>query len=543
MTSVSFNVLHWGHVFIITVLCSTILFLLSFVPLSARIERSGFDRTDILLHNGFMPDYAVYLATITMGQHGKFYFRNYFSPTETTRLPIHFWYLTVGLLTGWINLWPPYAYHLGRFLTTIAFGISLLLFTKSLFKSPALSLAAIVLILFIPIAPMSWYSTNVAETFMPWWRDWLEIVERIDIPPHHLAAQSFLLLSLASFITWKKKKLARYRTSAIICSIASSLMVPHTILPFIGVIGLDTAVTATLKLIQKQIKALPSVLLNGVLFLIPSFITLVGLSILLGSTTWGASRDWEVAFWNRDPLFYYHLYLSFFILLAGSIPAIITTIKTQNRERMYLILWSAIPLLIAPFLDHMGAGKSRLFQTVIHIPLACLTILSIKDILSHAPKLGKYFIACILIVLATYAGFRIFSYSTFSKNRILSESYDWRYYIPTTYYQAAAWIAEHIPNDTGLIAREDIANWIVSFAPVVVYAGDQTHGYNWDRNLTSLSQFYAQEMTDIEAKNYLVSKNIQYAVDEFYGDRFLLTQYSFLKPVWENDNVRILKVE
>jgi hypothetical protein len=278
------------------------------------------------------------------------------------------------------------------------------------------------------------------------------------------------------------------------------------------------------------------------LYILPVLATLGALSYLFAPTLWQKSRTWEINFWNRDSLFFYHYYVSFLFLIPFAIPAALKAIRTYDKERISIIVWAVFPLLLLPFLEILGMGKSRLLQTVIHIPLTMLAVSTLSDIILHK-RIRTFITISLLALMLVYSGIRMHTYVQQSRTYILNEPYDWRYYIPTTYYEATQWMKGNIPQNSYMMAREDIANWIVSFAPVIVYAGDQTHGYNWDRDLTSINNFYALNMSHEDAKTFLTSKKISYVVDEQYQGQFSLDSYPFLTPLWKNEQIKIYTVK
>lgn len=530
----------WRSVLLVTLGITAIIIIFTFVPILARKEHTIKEKQiDILLHRGNSPDYSVYLATITMGQTGKPYFRNYFSPTETKPLPIHSFYWITGLLTGPFHLWPPYAYHLARIFTVLSFGVVLYFLTRSVFRFPWQGMTAAIISLLVPIMPAMFFHQEIAKSFQPWWNLFLSPINRLDPPPHHLAAQVFLLLAIASYLFYRKKHQRRFAVGSAVAIVLSIFMVPQTALPFLFVVSADALFIWFPFLLKKstQVK-LESVV--PIILIAVAILSIKILSFSIGGTRWIPNQIWEIGYWGRDPYFYYHLYVSFLPLVLFAIPAVIAGIIKRDTTRMLLFVWAMTPLLVAPFTQMLGMGTGRLLQDIIHIPLTILSVLTITDAMTRKffPKYLPLFIIGLLIF---YSAIQLPQYAKMVWDSYKNQEYNWWYYLPKSVYEAVEWITKNIPVDTKLISIEGVGNPIVSFAPVIVYQGDQTHGYNWDLDLSKLYLFYMRNMSDTQALSWLKSLGISYVVDDMR--RPAQSFYPFLATVWENSALRIYKVD
>jgi hypothetical protein len=532
--------LNWGLVFLSLVVSIGILLCLTFLPLVARIRKTGPDRIDILLHNGFAPDYSVYLATITMGQSGKLFFRNYFSPTETKPLPIHSLYWITGFITRPFHLWPPYAYHLIRSITVFGYGMAVFLLCRIVLKKPWKALMGILVILLIPIAPLGFYHYEIPGG--QWWENWLEATKRIDPPPHHLAGQVFLFLAIAGYLLYKQKKQIRWIVVSAVFSVFSVFMVPHTVFAFLAILAVDVVLSVLEAIRRKTVRMrIKDIVIP--LFLCGITLLAVGiLSLALKGTRWIPNQQWEVAYWARDPYFYYHLYISFLPLLILSVPSVLSIIK-GDRIRLLLLIWAITPLCLSPFLPTLGMGTGRLIQLAIHIPLGLLAVSTITDFV-ESKHIRPFFVCIALFLFVLYAGYTLLYFVEKRVAYVHNEPISWQYYVPKSIYDGAEWARSNIAPDTHIITPSDIGNIFVSFAPIVAYQGDQTHGYNWDLDSNLLYQFYSHTLTDTGAKEWLTNKKISYVVDEISnGPHTPVESYPFLIPVWENFALRIYRVQ
>lgn len=521
----------------------TFLVILTFIPLKTRIQKSDNSRTDVLLHGGFEPDYSVYLATITMGQTGHFYYRNYYSPTETKPLPIHSWYWITGALTGPFHMWPPYAYHLARVLTVLLFGFAFYLLCRTLFSQAWQITLAILVVYLMPIMPKNFYHLE----YLPlgqWWNSWLEPTRRIDPPPHHLFAEACLLFALTFYFHWKKKKSLVAFALCIVALCVVVVTLPHTLFPFLCILSFDILIQIITSIRKRNFKSSIRNLIGPFGLIVLCLVTLKMLSIVLSDPLWIQNQQWEIWYWGREVYFYYDLYMAYLPLLLISIPALLYGLRKGKNNRLLLAIWVITPILFSPFLTRLGIGSGRLIGTAIHIPLSLLTTLTISDFIK-AKILKPIVVVIFMCVFTLFSIYAEVNNTQVRVRNIQTESIsNWLYYLPRSVYDGAIWVKDNLPPDSIVMTPESLGNIVVSFAPVIVYEGDQTHGINWDLDETNVYFFYQRKMTEQDAYKLLLNKKIDYVIDLFtFGQKNPVSTYTFLTPLWKNSALEVYRVK
>lgn len=527
----------WVGIISITTL---LLMAASYIPNTVRFRRTPPDRVDIMLHRGFMPDYQAFLSRITRGAHGSILFQDPFASAQRPRQPIYLLYTGLGFVFSPFRMPPQTVYHIGKIISIVALVISYYLLSYVVFTRRRWAALATFIMLIAPRAPDFLYYPHPDHP-LTWW-DGQGPVGRLDYPPHHTFALGLATMSIAAYLYYGKRKKPILLAASALSGAAAVLTIPHAALPITAAIGLH-GLWSIMNRSEKSLSpaTLPR-LIAPVIALLPMLIVL---AVVFGATNdpiWNANKQWEIEFWKNDPWFLYHYYITFGLLL---IPAYFGALVGWRKNRCLtsiLVAWSLLPILASPFASIGGFGVGRLLHMGIYIPLSCLTVWALQA----AVKKRTLAIVSLMPVLAVlvYAPVSVARDITAKTSYINTEPLSTTYYPPRAHYEAAMWIRDHLPKDTQILAGEELGSLIAAFAPVFVYIGGQTHGYNWDIQKEEHIRFYGRLMTEDEARVWLVSHAIEYVVyDPYYiwpaGSPLT---YASLKPVWSNGTVGVYRV-
>jgi hypothetical protein len=120
-----------------------------------------------------------------------------------------------------------------------------------------------------------------------------------------------------------------------------------------------------------------------------------------------------------------------------------------------------------------------------------------------------------------------------------------RYYNPLAFTLLLQKMKPYLNNESTVLTGSEIGSLLIADYPIRVYAGEQSHGLNWDLDTTKIKAFLYQQMTETEARNLIQQQNIDYVLDEneyVWNVRRTPLTYSFLKQEFEFDKFRLYRV-
>jgi hypothetical protein len=518
-----------------------------YVPQIARSTRSDLmGRDSIWQHLGLAEDYHAYLSKITLGQHGYTMYRNPNNTEKTPPLPFYFYYLAFGWITGPFHIWPPYVYHFAKLIAEIAFVLAVYYLARVILKKPWQAGLATIISLITTTLPERFYNQTVSQSFMSWWVHHLSAPGRLDNRPHYAVSGAFLALAIALYFRFRQTDKARYLIGSGLSGILCTLMVPQAVVPYLFIIGF-VSVIRTITFVYRRMAVANFVFLWTVFVIL--CIPILGTIWILqkyvaNDIVWSFYQTLEVPFWNKDPLFGYHMYLTFIPLIIPSIITWICAIRKKNIVLVSLFGWTFIPLLMYPFLDALTISKFRLLHSAIQIPLAITATYAVVSIL---PKyISKVLLSSItvLYILYSFTMIGILNKDMWVGARNESPVYS-LIYLPSDYMEAIKEIGKRLPADSHFIAGDVLSNVIPSFSPVITYTGCYPLTYRWHEKMFKVEAFYSSRMTTEEAYDFLRENGITYVISdtEIKAVEVQPMKYPFLNPVWSNASVTLFNVE
>lgn len=519
----------------------------SYLPQIARSTRTDLmGRDSIWQHKGLAQDYHAYLSKITLGQHGYLMYRNPNTTENIPPLPYYFYYLFFGWITAPFHLWPPYVYHIAKLVAEIGFVCALYYLARVILKKPLEAGLATVIALTTTTLPQLFYNQTVRFSFMPWWVEHLSATGRLDNRPHYAVSGAFLAFSIAMYFRYRKTHALGFLIGSSISGALSALMVPQAVVPFIFIIGLVTAIQ-TVSLLYHRAR-LARITFLWIIFGILTLPTLGTIWMIQQYATtdivWSFYRDFEPQFWNKDPYFGYHMYVTFLPLIIPSIVTWIYAIRQRSIEFISLMGWTVLPLLMYPFLDALMISKFRLLHSAIQIPLAITATYAIVVILpKYIPKV-LLIIFTILYILYSFLMIGVWGATMWNEAARESPWYS-HIYQPADYMDTIREVKKRLPPDTHILAGDVLSNIIPSFHPVISYTGYYYLTYKYDEKMWRVNAFYSGLMTLEEAYAFLRENNIMYVFEDMetkaWGPQ--PRTYPFLTPVWNNATVTLYEVQ
>ncbi len=512
----------------------------------ARFTRTDLmGRTSIWQHKGLAQDYHAYLSKITLGQHGYTMYRNPNTTEPVLSLPYYVYYLFFGWITGPFHLWPPYVYHFAKLVAEAGFVIAIYYLARVILKKPWVASLATIIALVTTTLPDWLYDQTVIHSFMPWWKEHLSAVGRLDNRPHYAVAGAFLALAIAWYFRFRRTKKMTFLVGSSISGALCALMIPQGVVPFLFIVG-TVSLLQTIPLFSRH-RPMADIgpLWATVLVLSAPALGVIWLfqQYAVTDSVWSFYRSFEPQFWNTDPYFGYHMYLSFAPLIIPSIITWLYAVRKKNIALLSLAGWTALPILMYPFLDPLVISKFRLIHCVIQIPLAITATYALTSILpTYVPK-ALLISVTILYILYSFFMVGVWGKTMWSEAMRESPFYS-HIYLPADYMEAIREADKRIPPDTHILAGEVLSNVIPSFTPVISFVGYYFLTYRWNEKMDKTALFYASKMTNDEAYAFLHDNDIRYVFDDTESKAFQThpMQYPFLTPVWNNATVTMYNV-
>lgn len=532
---------------IIFFLIANVFVILSNIPLFISIRRTPQDTVFPLYHSNTPQDYNVYLSVITLGKNGYWLNRDAFTSEDTTPGIFYFFYIVIGKIARVFHLWPPVAYHLARFISVELFLIATYFFCIAI-VGKRLGFLAALLTLIGTIAPPFLFNENGAFlSYLPWWGE-MDAIKRLDGLPHHVFGQAMLLFSLILIISCIRKKQSRFLILASLSLIIQGIILPPSMFPVIFGLPITWMILFILKnrsekpVLLKSLRA--EIRVSNVRYLI--ILLSAALPLLLSKWQtqqgypWILWSTWEINMWNKQVTnFNTAFLLSYGSMFLVALPALTTIVRAQRPERIFLFVWTFLPLLLLPFMTTLGLGKIRLIHSIPFIPVGILAAITLfEDIQKRSVRL-------ILFVLLIFSSLSITGYLLFIRIRQVQQSPVYaNIFIPNSIWHALAYIDTQAPNDAVVISDEYIGNILPAYTPVKSYFGHINQTLEFFEKQGNVGRFFSGAFTEEEARRFTTANRIQYA---YYGpDEQSLGHgplaYSFLKEVFHEGNITVYEV-
>ena len=497
----------------------------------------------------YSDDYAVYLHTLYQGIKGKWSVINKFTHEPHTGSLIHIYYLLAGKpIAVAVKLFSPatppdqiaiLAYHLLRFLSTIAFLGSAWEFVKAITRDNTIRLTSWIFITLSNALP--------GRYFFPTLSSWLpllaepEATTRFAGQSHHAFGSALMLASLTLLLKYQAKPSPRLLILAIIASFLNSWIEPNTSLASLLVI----AIFVSHKLVTKSLsKPLASYCLSVASIAAPALIYFRLLNL---------TEPWKTLFlfdlsqhFNPTPVM---LISAFGILSLLSLPGLYLTLlkgknlpKLINKDSAILIFsWIAAFTILFFFSPLVKINRLRFYHQPLFVPLSLLATLAVFHFSRISKRYPKTFGLALSLVLllpsipTTLASFksRIHEYDDLSPV----------IYPSVNHVSAFRYLAANTPPDAVVLSLYTAGTVIPFFSGNTVYAANITETLNYSQKSRLATDFFQGKLAPAQAESFLKSIPVSYiyfAFQENQGlDPFSLP---FLTPVYQNPEALIFQV-
>lgn len=520
---------------LLLILVSVLFLLLGYTPQIARETRPDLgERSTLWLHGWFAEDFRVYLSAITLGKNNHLLFRNPYTTERLPPLPYYLYYSSFGFLTKFINIQPHIVYHLTKIIAIFVFILSTLVLAFVVFQNKKTAVITTIISIIITTPPQIFYNQFIAESF-PWWQDWLESVQRLHQRPHYVLSEGLLILGIAFFVYGYKKNKTFASWLSSICAGLCVLMVPHSGLPYIFCVFTITSLLSITSFQYIKYYALLILPIGTLLFL---------RKMALLDPVWLSYKDWEVNFWNQDNYFLYHWYVSHIALVLPSIIFLFLFAKKiiKNDSILLIIAWIIFPIIMYPLSNILEIGKARLLHFSIHIPLSIFVVWGWNQLIHRTSY--KKTISLIAVIVFLFININTINQIQRLWNKAMKEMTGYKLiYLPNKYYEGIQAVKKYTFMNAGILSGEVMGNFMPGYAPVISYLGHPTQALRWNEKLQHTRLFYSGQ-NEQDAYNFLKKSNVHYVVDdpetiELHSNKL---NYSFLELVWENDLIRLYKV-
>jgi len=250
----------------------------------------------------------------------------------------------------------------------------------------------------------------------------------------------------------------------------------------------------------------------------------------------------------------------FFLGLLGGI----LSIFRRDRKYQPLIFWLIATFAFAVLFTHVKEQSPlRFTQTGLFIPLGILGTYFFREIyeflkgLAFNNQIKKFIVICYLLSVICYIGGSLYImrvsllWQTDFITQRANASLPTVPYPPQTMYplvewmDAIRWLKDNTKREEVVLAEITAGNYIPAYSGNTVYFG-QSNTVDYEKKQILVDKFFKGEMTKKDATDFLDQGRITYIFVSFQeremlGDKKIEEIYPFLKQVYSNPSVSILK--
>ena len=461
-------------------------------------------------------DLNVYASAVKWGQSGKILLENLYT-TEAPQKAI-LYYPTYTFLGFFFPQTPPFIlFHCAAFLLGGALIIALFQMIKVFIRQKMLSLLALFLIVFG--GGLGWLffpKTASADLFITGFT----FVSHFQRP--HEAIGIFLYLYLLVSYFYDSEKERKFSFLPLLACMLLVVYYPYYLLSYFLICGLYGLL---LWLKKNKTNFLVYLLINA---LVCSPIALFYYSHLHLNATF--SGVWRQKLETPGLLM---LVLGYGILLIPFVYQLFYPVRKKGT--LFLNLWviGSFVLAFFPF------GFARFYLRGLFFPLVIIAIYSLDEISSKLKINKKYFIALLIICLPISTFF-----ITYKRIAEIKTGSRW-FYLTAEEGKGFDFLNNNTEKNSGVLTAYTIANYLPVHTDNRVYFGHFLQTPEAEEKIQLLYAFYGNLFSESEAKEFIASNNIDYVwwgleEKEITGKTEEKTlKYSFLKPVYENEDVVI----
>lgn len=493
-----------------------------------------------MLHNNAQ-DFFFYQTLMNRGGNGDLLTTDAYTGEAHKPSIIFAYFVWLGKLSKLFGIPFSYMYHVLR----ITFGILLFAAAYYLILSLKIPFPRLTFLFFIFAAPLmhqiSDGSKIISVPYMNWWTG-MDPIRRAAYLPHHMMGGFLLVATLFLLLRYFRKAEMSYLIVSLILAVLMSFI--HTPSLFIILMVLPTSivlytalklipyitknqnkladpVTVFLKLFKPELRQFAGM---AAYWIISMLLLLYMVKQTNQGFPWSQYIDWERRL--QFPLDN-ELTGALGILLPFSAAGIIVALISRKFENLLLVCWLVIPFLFIPFAYLFGISNIRLIQGVPYLPLSILAILGIQMVIQFFSYLLKMklkvkneklkiriisFLPKIILSLVLLL-FAVFTYPELDWSLKDQIREFWpifgNVYLDNRLYDAFSFINNMFPNNTLTLSTFYTGNYLPAFTTTTSYIGHSGYTYRIDSKQPDVFRFFRNEMTETEAKDYIIKNKIK----------------------------------
>lgn len=532
------------RIFLIFFILANFYILLANVPLLIRYLRIPDNHIFPMTHSDAYHDYALYLSVITQGKNGFWLYQDPYTTTRTLPGIFYSSYILIGKVAAIFDMWPPVAYHLARILFSEIYIILIFILSFLLLGSIVGFWGALFSVLATISPPIFFKESIVFPSGIPWWFNF-DAIQRFNDIPHNLFGQDLLLLTIILFILYFQREKIVLAIFAGLTILLAGINFPPvlaiTVIPF--PLSFITF-TITDSIYRKKFTINIKIFLGMSVIVAFSFLSLFLIKWQESQGfPWNIWTPWNVARWNVYEQGFNRSFISVFgIVTIFAIPAIISVFFKRNILKYLLVFWAVTPFLLLPMANFLNLPKIRIVQGSPFVPFGYLTAITIFqiDVMNKQKK-----VQLLLIILFIIISLPVSIWTAYERINFVKSENNFPGYMPLKEYEAITFIEKNVPKGSNFISYEYSGNLLPALTPVKSYIGHMTQTDNFSQKLEITKKFITNTLTNQEAAKLVSENNIKYVYFGSY-ERELnpkMLNYSFLKPVFQNQKVTVYNVK
>lgn len=440
-----------------------------------------------LTHN-YEHDYFWYLSLIRQGLDGSILVTSRYTPELWKPQLVNTFFPFLGMIARVMSTTPMLMYTLAR----VLFGSSLLvtgfLLASEFFKEKRDRWTAFLLMIFG--APFWYRDGGVIKQVGEFWTGFDPLM-RITWLPHHLAANTFLILTLIAWVRYQRAKSSVQ--TAVLMFISAGLAA--WLNPASGMVLVFIVLGTMIFSFQKPNGSA----IAGAGALLP----LVFLYLLANSEfPWTAFRDWErFVVYPVDPLRFMGI---LGVVGFGAMLTIPTAVSRKSFPWTIIVLWFLMPFVGLGVLEHiLPLSNGRYLQGAAYIPAALLTSLGIAAGYRSLVKKGMYrrwMMPCAVFVFLLLTAPSFWSSINRQMGYVGTNRGNPLVYVPKNTMDAFTWLDAHAKKEVVVLAPLSTMTMIPALTSLRVVAGHPTFTLNATNKEQGVSAFYRFGDTDVAAR-------------------------------------------
>lgn len=533
-------------------------------------EEVSADRVLIWGEHNYTYDYNLYLAKMRQGQEGRWTVLNKVTTEPQSGVFLQMFYLLAGKLGGLFNLSPALTYLFLRVVLGVFWLVTGYFFISQFLTHSLERKIAFLFFAFSGSLPRL-FKTSVGlqvGSFFDWWQEF-DVLKRATYLPHFLFGHILMVVMLVLLIRGARLQ----RHSELACpparqvsesglTIKPNLVLLASLLGFLtgmvhpssliivyGIWGLLSGYYLIRMLIQKYtLNNIAKYLGYSLFFFVFSFLSLFYIRLATSNPAWQGIAKFAQTRWLwsiRD--FCLGLGASLFLGIGG-----LNLALAKKQEKFYpLIAWVlTVPLGMVVFQLVGGPDVSYFFQVAVHLPLAILIIVFLRQLCGKSITLLPLLTLLVLLfslpgIVSSFQGQIRFINERVAATQPLVPYPSQVMYPLKDFWGAILWLEKNTEDSQVVFSEETAGNYIPAYAGNFVYLGHNAETVDFNKKKTIVSQFFSQIFSPKQAFEILKKNRVAYIFlgpqEKEKGD-FEPSKYPFLESVFESNHVTLYRV-